>query len=75
MVKTGNECLFGNYMSTQGRLCYESPVAPERGSRPSFSFRLVLNTLLGESETHNALVVMVCSWRTKHAEHTAYHGT
>ena len=28
MVKTGNECLFGNYMSTQGNLRYESLLRP-----------------------------------------------
>ena len=36
-------------------------VAPERSSRPSFSLGLWLNTLPAESETYNALVVMVCS--------------
>ena len=56
MVKTGNACLLGNYMSTHGNLCYG-----ERCSRPSFSLGLVLNTLPAESETYNALVVMVCS--------------
>ena len=61
MVKTGNECLFGNYMSTHGNFCYEKSVAPERCSRPSISLGLVLYTLPAESETYNALVVMVCS--------------
>ena len=28
MVKTGNECLLGNYMSTHGSLCYESLLRP-----------------------------------------------
>ena len=30
--------------------------------KAEFLFRLVLNTLPAESETYNALVVMVCSW-------------
>ena len=61
MVKTGNECMLENYMSTHGNLCYESLLRPERCSKPSFSLGLVLNTLPAESETCNALVLMVGS--------------
>ena len=28
VVKTGHECLLGNYMSTHGNLCYESLLRP-----------------------------------------------
>ena len=60
MVKTGNECLLGNYMSTHSNL--PTKVCCARTLfKAKFLFRLVLNTLPAEPETYNALVVMVCS--------------
>ena len=55
MVKTGNECQLTNYMSSRGKNCYGSLL---RGSVVPTKFLLVLlNTLLVEDETSNALVV------------------
>ena len=56
MVKTGNECLLGNCMSSSGKNCYGSLL---RGSVVPTKFLLVLlDTLLVEDETSNALVVV-----------------
>ena len=56
MVKTGNECLLGNYMSSRGKDCFGSLF---RGSVVPTKFLLVLlNTLPVEDETFNALVVV-----------------
>ena len=56
MVKTGNECLLGNYMSSRGEICYGSLL---RGSVAPTKFLLVLlNTLPVEDETSSALVVV-----------------
>ena len=56
MVKTGNECLLGNYMSSRGKNCYGILL---RGSVVPTKFLLVLlNTLPVEDETSNALVVV-----------------
>ena len=56
MVKTGNECLLGNYMSSRGKSCTGSLM---RGSVVPTKFLLVLlNTLPLEDETCNALVVV-----------------
>ena len=56
MVKTGNECLLGNYMSSDSKNCYGSLL---RGSVVPAKFLLVLlNTLPVEDETSNALVVV-----------------
>ena len=55
MVKTRNECMLGNYMSSRGKNCFGSLL---RGSVVPTKFLLVLlNTLLVEDETSNALVV------------------
>ena len=43
--------------------------------KAKFLLQLVLSTLLAEPETHNALVVVVCSVERSTAGHTAYHGT
>ena len=57
MVKTRNECLLGNYMSSRGENCYGSLL---RGSVVPTKFLLVLlNTLHVEDETSNALVVVL----------------
>ena len=56
MVKTGNECLSGNDMSSRGKNCFGSLL---RGSVVPAKFLLVLlNTLPVEDETSNALVVV-----------------
>ena len=56
MVKTGNECLLGNYISSRGKNCYGSLL---HGSVFPAKFLLVLlNTLLVGDETSNALVVV-----------------
>ena len=56
MVKSGNECLLGNYMSSRGKNCCGSLL---RGSVVPTKFLLVLlNTLPVEDETPNALVVV-----------------
>ena len=56
MVKTRNECLLGNYMSSRGKNCCGSLL---RGSVVPAEFLLVLlNTLLVEDETSNALIVV-----------------
>ena len=75
MVKTGNDCLLGNYMSTHGNFCCESLLRPNAVQGQSFSLGLVLNTLLAESETYKRVGCDGMLWGTKHAEHTAYHGT
>ena len=68
MVKIGNDCLFGNYMSSRGKNCCGSLL---RGSVVPAKFLLVLlNTLLVKDGTSNALVVV---WLG--TEHAAYHGT
>ena len=55
MVKTGNECQLTDNMSSRGKSCYGSLL---RGSVVPTKFLLVLlNTLLVEDETSNALVV------------------
>ena len=56
MVKTGNECQHTDYMSSRGKNCYGSLL---RESLVPAKFLLVLlNTLLVEDETSNALVVV-----------------
>ena len=56
MVETGNECQFTDYMSSTGKKCYCSLL---RGSVVPTKFLLVLlNTLLVDDETSNALVVV-----------------
>ena len=56
MVKTRNECLLGNYMSSRDKNCYGSLL---RGSVVPAKFLLVLlNKLPVEDETTNALVVV-----------------
>ena len=60
MVKTGDESLVGNYMSTHGNLATRVCCARTL-FKAKFLFGLVLNTLLAESEAYNALVTMVCS--------------
>ena len=56
MVTTGNECQLTDYMSSRGKTCYGSLL---RGSVVPTKFLLVLlNTLLVEDETSNALVVV-----------------
>ena len=56
MVKTGNECQLTDYMSSRGKNCYGSLL---RGSVVPTKFLLVLlDTLLVEDETSNALVVV-----------------
>ena len=56
MVKTGNECQLTDYMSSRGKNCYDSLL---RGSVVPTKFLLVLlNTLLVEDETSNALFVV-----------------
>ena len=60
MVKTGNECLLGNACRHTVNFAVKVCCARTR-FEAKFPFRLVLNTLLAESETYNALVVMVCS--------------
>ena len=52
MVKTGNECLLGNYMSSHGKNCYGGLL------RGSVVPAKLLNTLPVEDETSNALVVV-----------------
>ena len=55
MVKTGNECQLTDNMSSRGKNCYGSLL---RGSVVPNEFLLVLlDTLLVEDETSNALVV------------------
>ena len=57
MVKTRNECQLTDYMSSRGENCYGSLTL--RGSVVPTQFLLVLlNTLLVEDETPNALVVV-----------------
>ena len=56
MVETGNECQLTDYMSSRGKNCCGSLL---RGSVVPAKFLLVLlNTLLVEDETSNALVVV-----------------
>ena len=56
MVKTGNECQLTDHMSSHGENCYGSLL---RESVVPAKFLLVLlNTLPGEDETYNALVVV-----------------
>ena len=56
MVKTGNECQLTDYMSSRGKNCYGSLL---RGSLVPAKFLLVLlNTLLVEDGTSNALIVV-----------------
>ena len=56
MVKTENECLLGNYMSSRGTHCLGSPLC---GSVvPAKILLVLLNTLPVEDETSNALVVV-----------------
>ena len=74
MVKTRNECLLET--TCRHTVTFATKVCCARTLfKAKLLFGLVLNTLPAESETYNALVVMVCSGGTKHAEHTAYHGT
>ena len=55
MVKTGNECQLTDYMSSRGKKCHGSLL---RGSVVPTKFLLVLlDTLLVEDETSNALVL------------------
>ena len=55
MVKTGNECQLTDYMSSHGENCKGGLL---RGSVVPAKFLLMLlNTLLVEDETSNALVV------------------
>ena len=56
MVMTGNECQHTDYMSSRCKNCYGSLL---RESVVPNNFLLVLlNTLLVEDETYNALVVV-----------------
>ena len=56
VVKTGNECLLGNYMSSRGKKCYGSLL---RGSFvPTKLLLVLLNQLPMEDNTSNALVVV-----------------
>ena len=56
MVKTRNECQLTDHMSSRGKNCYGSLL---RGRVVPNKFLLVLlNTLLVEDETSNALVVV-----------------
>ena len=66
MVETGNECQHTDYMSSRGKNCYGRLL---RGTVFPAKFLLVLlNTLLVEDETSNALDGLG-------TEHAAYHGT
>ena len=52
MVKTGNDCLLGNYISSRGKNCYGSLL------RGSVVPTVLLDTLSVEDETPNALIVV-----------------
>ena len=60
MVKTGNECLLETTCCHTVTFATKVCCARTRFTAKSL-FQLVLNTLPAESETFNALVVMVCS--------------
>ena len=60
MVKTRNECLLET--TCRHTVTFATKVFCDRALfKAKFLFRLVLYTLTAESETYNALVVMICS--------------
>ena len=57
IVKAGNECQPTAYMSSHGKFC-DSSLLRENVVQVKFLLVSLLNTLLAEPESHNALVVI-----------------